>query len=215
MAAEPLEARAVGNISQTKVVNPITSSIPNFNPAENQQVVPGAVAGDTTNIVHDTKRFIPNETLDTAPGAPLILTRIYLPATSPFGRFRQEVTDGPEQYQYEDRPGTPFPVPYKYWDVQRNSYSRRYFQMGIQNFQQFIDYLYPDGVPDTVTYYRTPSNLNSEVAGLGNTPEMPISGENIVDRIAPWENQLLNPNIGSGGSGSARPEDGLLYPRKV
>lgn len=213
MAAEPLEARAVGNISQTKVLNPIVNAIPNFNPGGSQQVMPGAVGGGTTDIIHDTRdRVIPGETLGTAPGAPLIFTRIFLPETSPFGRFRQEVTDGPEQYQYNDRPGTPLPVPYKFWDVRR--YNVRYFQMGIQDFGQFIDYLYPDGIPDAVTYYRTPSELNNEVAGLGNTPEMPL-GMNVVDRIAPWENELINPNIGSGGSGSARPEDGLLYPRKV
>ena len=86
--------------------------------------------------------------------------------------------------------------------------------MGIQNFQTFIDYQYPDGIPDAVEYYRTSSELNNENAGLGNSPEIPL-GMNVVDRIAPWENELINPNIGSGGSGSARPEDGLLYPRKV
>ena len=208
MTADPIES-FVGGEPAAQVAY-VTDWLPAWWELPGDQ--PHAHAGSSFRLVNAAP-YVPGEwngyNLSVSP----VIVDVPVSQDSSLGQFRAEVFTGLSTYQYNGRPGTPFTDPYVGWMGGGNSYRREYYNLGWLDGMDQMNQVYT-GTP---TYY-TASWTNPEVSsfrGVGDEPEMVLDGEFTTMTHNPWNNPLLNPALAAGGGASERPDDGLLYPRKV
>ena len=208
MTADPLQYLVVGEASQSVVVAPVLLSIPGLGNFLSDRTVDVS----TSTVSHYPRHFtykLPNEVSGTdATLAPLCLD-VPVSDTSPLGTFRGEVFDSPAPYAYNGNPGTKLPAQYQGWRIPTYTYER--FNLGVTDAKTYVD-LY---ATNAVLYTGVPHPEVNAEQGFGDYPLIPYAFEFSPTTHAAFENPLVNPNIGGGGGGSERPEEGLLYPRKV
>jgi hypothetical protein len=139
-----------------------------------------------------------------------VIREVDVSETSVLGLFRAQAFRGPDPFPRAGRPGTLSPTDLAW----RREYSEERFDprqvlISEEDLHPLtaIEY-YSDN-----SFYLKSSEFGTELRSISPT----ISGEVIEQVCSAVNNPFLNPILrGDGDSGgSVRPEEGLLYPRKV
>lgn len=156
---------------------------------------------------------IPGETIGYSVNVPPVIVEITIADSSALGRFRAEVITGLSTYQYNGRPGTPFTDNYVGW---KNGWSGSRLEYPHLGWVDCMSQMYQMYTGTPAYYVASWTNIEvSSFRGVGNEPEAVMDVGFTITTNEPWNNPLLNPALAGGGGGSERPDDGLLYPRKV
>ncbi|QNJ26001.1 hypothetical protein SynSYN20_01674 [Synechococcus sp. SYN20] len=141
-----------------------------------------------------------------------VIQQVDVSQTSPLGRFRGEVHAGPSPYQLNGRPGTPS-------ISLKGSWNQRYIDQETM-WSAAVLISEDDLHPLTAVEYYTDNDfylINTDFGTQFRSVSPLIAGDVLQEVCASVNNPYLNPILrGEGGNGgSVRPDDGLLYPRKV
>lgn len=216
MAADPLQYKVdLSAGAAAVVVAPIVSSIPGFNIANPfTEIPPGP------NVLEAKYFATPMKVYGTGASTPQQSVIQYKePATgSELARFRDRLHTGPDPYQLNGRSGTPHPSDYGKFSATHSQSRHRMVRMYLIDASVHLSVL-GDAMNGDVEWEANFTNVPGTTPygeTMGLTPQLPAHPTTVrlifdsVESPIPTASQP-----GGGGPDSVRPEEGLLYPRRV